>query len=185
MGEIDTDVHHDLLSAIAVPRGLVIVASPTGQGKTTAIEKVIADPACSPNVDFVGDLRGDLEAARRAVSTARSRVVVAVLRIQRAAGAFLRLIDMKVPAAEIGDVALAAFSTRLFRPPSQPDFLLVHEQLVVTDAIRALIVTGADPDAIHRLAIADGMRSLRQVGLDEVLAGRLTREAVDEMTPVD
>ena len=46
--------------------------------------------------------------------------------------------------------------------------ILVHEQLVVTQAIRGLILRGAEADVIHRQAIADGMRSLRQSGLDLV-----------------
>ena len=91
-------MHHELLSALEVPRGLILVAGPTGQGKTTAIEKVLADPACAPNVAFVGDIRGDVDDARRAVAMARTSVVLAVLRIQRAAATFARLIDMDVAA---------------------------------------------------------------------------------------
>lgn len=86
---IGAALHRDLLSGLRAPRGLILVASPTGQGKTTAIERVLLDSACRTNVVFVGDLRGDLDAARRAVSAARSSVVVAVLRIPRAAGACL------------------------------------------------------------------------------------------------
>jgi type II secretory ATPase GspE/PulE/Tfp pilus assembly ATPase PilB-like protein len=170
------------------PRGLILVASPTGQGKTTAIERVLLDSACPPNVVFMGDLRGDLDAARRAVSAARSSVVVAVLRIPRAACAFTRLIDMSVPATEVAEVSLLAFSTRLFRPSedvTQQEFRLLHERIVVTNMVRSLIIAGADEDAIHRCAIAEGMRSLRQVGLEQVRAGHLTPEAVATMTPDD
>ena len=181
-------LHRDLLSALRAPRGLILVASATGQGKTTAIELALADPACPPNVLFVGDLRGDCDAARRAVSSARSTVVVAVLRIPRAAGAFMRLIDMGVPAADVVEVSSCAFSTRLFRPSNDDrrrEFRLLHERIVVTDAIRSLILTGADEETIHRRAIAEGMCSLRQAGLQQVRAGHLTSEAVDAMTPDD
>ena len=41
-----------------------MIASPTGQGKTTAIERVLLDSACPANVVFMGDLRGDLDGAR-------------------------------------------------------------------------------------------------------------------------
>src|SRR5215468_5563180 len=98
-------MHRDLLSGLRAPRGLILVASPAGQGKTTAIKRVLTDPACPPNVVFMGDLRGDLDAAHRAVSAARSSVVVAVLRIPRAAGAFMRLIDTSVPATEVAAVS--------------------------------------------------------------------------------
>jgi type II secretory ATPase GspE/PulE/Tfp pilus assembly ATPase PilB-like protein len=175
------DLHQDLLSALAVPRGLIIVTGPTGHGKTTAIEGVLADPNCPRGVIFCGDVR-DLEAAREAVRLAHSQVVVAVLRIPRASGAFCRLIDMTIPADDVVDVARVAFTTRLFRSPSM---LLLHERLMVTDSTRALILSGADPDLIHSQAIAEGMRSLREVGLAYVFAGRLTREAVVEMTMED
>jgi hypothetical protein len=147
---IGAALHRDLLSGLRAPRGLILVASPTGQGKTTAIERVLLDSTCPPNVVFMGDLRGDLDAARRAISAARSGVVVAVLRITRAAGAFARLIDMDVPATEVAAVSLLAFSTRLFRPSkndTQQEFRLLHEQIVVTDSIRSLIIAGADDDA--------------------------------------
>jgi type II secretory ATPase GspE/PulE/Tfp pilus assembly ATPase PilB-like protein len=185
---VNNAMHRDLLAGVQAPRGLILFASPTGQGKTTAIEQVFADPACPPEVVFMGDLGGDLNAAQRAVSLARSQVVVAVLRTHRAAGAFLRLIDMGAGSPAVAEVARMAFSTRLFRPSDDEagtDFLLLHERLVVTDAIRALIVAGADPHPIHRLAIAEGMRSLRQLGLEQVRAGRLSADVVAAMTPED
>lgn len=95
--EVGTDLHKELLSALHAQRGLLLVAGPTGHGKTTAIERVLSDLACPPNISFVGDLRGDLDAARHAVSASRSCVVVAVLRIPRAAGAFRPLLDMQIP----------------------------------------------------------------------------------------
>jgi type II secretory ATPase GspE/PulE/Tfp pilus assembly ATPase PilB-like protein len=185
---VNNAVHRDLLAGVQAPRGLILVASPTGQGKTTAIEQVLGDPACPRDVVFMGDLGGDLDAARRAVSVARSQVVVAVLRIHRAAGAFLRLIDMGAPSPAVAEVARMALSTRLFRPSDDEagtDFLLLHERLVVTGPIRALIVAGGDPDAIHRRAIAEGMRSLRQLGLEQVRARHLSADAVAAMTPED
>jgi hypothetical protein len=185
---IGAALHRELLSGLRAPCGLILVASPTGQGKTTAIERLLLDSACPPNVVFMGDLRGDLDAARRAVSAARSSVVLAVLRLPRAAGAFARLVEMTVPATEVAEVSLLAFSTRLFRPlegDTRQEFRLLHERIVVTDAVRSLIVAGADDEAIHRCAIAEGMCSLRQAGLEQVRAGNLTPEAVAAMTPDD
>jgi type II secretory ATPase GspE/PulE/Tfp pilus assembly ATPase PilB-like protein len=136
----------------------------------------------------MGDIRGDIDAAHRAVAAARSNLVIAVLRIPRASMAFARLIDMSVPASEVAAVSLLAFSTRLFRPwvgAPRPEFRLLHERIVVTDAIRSLIIEGADEEAIHRRAIAEGMRSLRQAGLEQLRAGHLTSESVATMTPDD
>jgi type II secretory ATPase GspE/PulE/Tfp pilus assembly ATPase PilB-like protein len=189
----DTDrigaaLHRDLLSGLRAPRGLILVASPTGQGKTRAIKRALHDPACPPNVVFMGDLGGNLDAARRAVTVARSRVVVAVLRIQRAAMGFARLIHMGVPATEVAAVSRLAFSTRLFRPSegdTRHDVRLLHERIVVTEAIRSLIIADADEGAIHRCSIAEGMCSLRQAALEQSRAGHLTSELVATMTPDD
>lgn len=186
--QVGTSMRDELLSALQAPCGLIAVSGPTGHGKTTVIEEVLADPACPTNVLFVGDLRGDLDAARRALFAARSQVVVAVLRIPRAAGAFRRLIDMQVRARDVAEVTRVAFSTRLIRPTNdspRQGFLLLHERLVVSDAIRALVLADADEGAIHRRAIADGMRSLRQNALDHVHAGQLTFELATAMTPED
>lgn len=186
--QVGTSMRDDLLSALQAPCGLIVVSGPTGHGKTTVIEEVLSDPACPASVLFVGDLRGDLDAARRAVLAARSQVVIAVLRIPRAAGAFRRLIDMQVPARDVAEVTTLAFSTRLIRRSSdgpREECLLLHERIVVTDAIRALVMAGADDDAIHRRAIADGMRSLRANALEQVRAGRLTRNLAAAMTPDD
>lgn len=99
---------------------------------------------------------------------------------------FARFSTCKSPA--VAEVTLQAFSTRLIRPSNdnaQQEFLLLHERILVTDAIRALVLAGADEDAIHRRAIADGMRSLRRTALDQVDVGRLTSEAVATLTPDD
>ena len=91
---------------------------------------------------------------------------------------------MGVPARNLAEVVSYVFTTRLLRRvASEP--ILLHERLVVTSAIRELVLAGSDEDALHRQAIADGMRSLRLDGLDHVRAGRLTLKAVAEATPDD
>lgn len=179
-------MHHDLLAALGAARGLVLVTGPTGQGKTTAIEAVLADRCCPANVVFSGDVR-DAGAAVRVVSLARARMVLAVLRISRAADAFGRLSDMGIRAQDLADVAHVFFTTRLLRPGDGVGGapILVHERLVVTPAIHGLILGGADADSIHRRAIADGMRSLRQWGLDLTHTGQLRRDAMLDATPED
>lgn len=177
-------MHNDLLSALTEASGLILVTGSTGHGKTTAIEAVLADPRCPPDIVFVGDIRGDVRDALRAVQLARTQNVVAVLRIPRAAGAFGRLTAMGVPARDLAEVVRVVFTTRLMRTAdSEP--LLLHERLVVTSAIRELVLVDPNEDAVHREALADGMRSLRQVGMDHVRAGRLTPTAVAQATPDD
>ncbi len=47
----------------------------------------------------------------------------------------------------------------------------VHELMTVTRELRRLIQTGARADLLQHQALADGMRTLRQDGIDKVLAG--------------
>ncbi|MFO1338508.1 MAG: ATPase, T2SS/T4P/T4SS family [Burkholderiaceae bacterium] len=54
----------------------------------------------------------------------------------------------------------------------------VHELLSVTREIRRLIQTGARAEQIQQQAMAEGLRTLRQDGLEKVLAGVTTIEEV-------
>jgi type II secretory ATPase GspE/PulE/Tfp pilus assembly ATPase PilB-like protein len=47
----------------------------------------------------------------------------------------------------------------------------LHELMTVTRELRRLIQTGARADQLQHQALADGMRTLRQDGIDKVLAG--------------
>ncbi len=176
-------MHHELLLALANGPGLVLVTGPTGHGKTTVIEAVLADPVCPPNVVFLGDIRGDVELAQRALQLARFSAVVAVLRSGHGAGAFRRLVDIGVSPIDVAAVVRAVFTTRLFRLRSEA--LLVHERLDVSASIRTLVLADAEPDAIQRQAMADGMQTLRHAGLEHVRAGRLTHDEVIRNTPED
>jgi type II secretory ATPase GspE/PulE/Tfp pilus assembly ATPase PilB-like protein len=57
----------------------------------------------------------------------------------------------------------------------------VHELLKVSRDIRRLIHTGASVEQLQQMAIADGMRTLRQDGIEKVLAGVTTIEEVRAM----
>jgi type II secretory ATPase GspE/PulE/Tfp pilus assembly ATPase PilB-like protein len=54
----------------------------------------------------------------------------------------------------------------------------LHELLMVTRQMRHLIQTGARPDEMLRTALAEGLRTLRQDGIDKVWAGVTTIEEV-------
>ena len=54
----------------------------------------------------------------------------------------------------------------------------LHELLVVSREIRHLIQTGARPDELLRVGLSEGLRTLRQDGIDKVLAGVTTIEEV-------
>ena len=54
----------------------------------------------------------------------------------------------------------------------------LFETLVVSPGIRDLLVAGADVDRIQRLALEEGMMTLRRNGLDKVKEGITTLEEV-------
>ena len=54
----------------------------------------------------------------------------------------------------------------------------LHELLVVSRTIRHQIQTGARPDELLRTALGEGLRTLRQDGIDKVWAGATTIEEV-------
>jgi len=58
----------------------------------------------------------------------------------------------------------------------------IHELLLLTDAIRALVMQRVDAAAIRRAAVESGMRTLRDDGAEKVLAGLTTVEEVVRVT---
>jgi type II secretory ATPase GspE/PulE/Tfp pilus assembly ATPase PilB-like protein len=186
----------EIVEALSLPCGLVLVCAPTGQGKTTAIYQALLavrdrgdrvflntdELTESPRqlwslekagVTFLmgaelravraratimmGDLRSTAAAAA-AVELARGgHLVIAVLRISNATGAFPRLIDMGIPPATLASVVRVVFGTRIVR---------IHQTLRVSEAIRELVVSGAERDAIWHQAVAEGMRPLFQPSVD-------------------
>jgi type II secretory ATPase GspE/PulE/Tfp pilus assembly ATPase PilB-like protein len=54
----------------------------------------------------------------------------------------------------------------------------LHELLVVSRTIRQMIQTGARPDELLCTALSEGLRTLRQDGIDKVWAGATTIEEV-------
>jgi type II secretory ATPase GspE/PulE/Tfp pilus assembly ATPase PilB-like protein len=54
----------------------------------------------------------------------------------------------------------------------------IHEMMTITRSLRHLIQTGARAEEIQRHALGEGMRTLRQDGIEKVLAGMTTIEEV-------
>ncbi|MBE0548462.1 MAG: pilus assembly protein PilB, partial [Rubrivivax sp.] len=54
----------------------------------------------------------------------------------------------------------------------------IHELMTVSRSLRHLIQTGGRADEILRHALADGMQTLRQDGIEKVLAGVTTIDEV-------
>ena len=60
----------------------------------------------------------------------------------------------------------------------------IHELLSVSRAVRHLIQTGARADEIHRQGMQEGLRTLRQDGIEKVLAGLTSIEEVRAISNV-
>jgi type II secretory ATPase GspE/PulE/Tfp pilus assembly ATPase PilB-like protein len=54
----------------------------------------------------------------------------------------------------------------------------LHELMIVSRELRHMIQTGARAEALQKVAMAEGMRTLRQDGIDKVLAGITTIDEV-------
>ena len=54
----------------------------------------------------------------------------------------------------------------------------LHELMVISRELRRLVQTGARAEALQKTAMAEGMRTLRQDGIEKVLAGVTTIEEV-------
>ncbi len=60
----------------------------------------------------------------------------------------------------------------------------MHELMTISRDLRHLIQTGSRSAALQQVALAEGMRTLRQDGIDKVLAGVTTMEEVRAMSNV-
>jgi type II secretory ATPase GspE/PulE/Tfp pilus assembly ATPase PilB-like protein len=60
----------------------------------------------------------------------------------------------------------------------------VHEMMQISRELRRLVQTGARSEEVSRVAMAEGMRTLRQDGIEKVLAGVTTIEEVRAMSNV-
>jgi type II secretory ATPase GspE/PulE/Tfp pilus assembly ATPase PilB-like protein len=58
----------------------------------------------------------------------------------------------------------------------------IHEMLVASRELRRMMQNGARAEALQRTAMKEGMRTLRQDGIDKVLAGTTTIEEVRATT---
>ena len=60
----------------------------------------------------------------------------------------------------------------------------LHELMVISRELRRLVQTGVRAEALQQVALAEGMRTLRQDGIEKVLAGVTTIEEVRAMSNV-
>ncbi len=54
----------------------------------------------------------------------------------------------------------------------------IHELMTMSKTLRRLVQTGARAEELQQAALQEGMRTLRQDGIEKVLAGQTTIEEV-------
>lgn len=160
-----------------------------------------------PDVIMIGEIR-DLETAQIAVQASLTgHLVLATLHTNDAASAVSRLVDMGVESFLLASSLLAVLAQRLVRRLCplcrQPDGSHghyrasacaacnhtgyqgrdgVYELLRIDRAIQGLIHAGAPEHQLREYALAQGMRSLRDDGLDRVKRGETSLDEVVRVT---
>ncbi len=99
-----------------------------------------------------------------------------------------------VEALQLAQVAATAIPTaQLFRgsgceqcsKTGHKGRIAIYEVMLATDALRQAILSGASDLALKKVAIADGMKTLRQAAIDKLLEGQTTLEEVSRVTAAD
>jgi len=154
-----------------------------------------------PDVIMVGEIR-DAETARIAIQSALTgHMVFSTLHTNSAASAVVRLSDLGVEPYLINASLTAVLAQRLARractaceknagcaecrESGYRGRVGLYELLPVSKKIRALVAENATTGALNERARGEGMRTLREAGLDLVSQGLTTREEVDRVTLID
>jgi type IV pilus assembly protein PilB len=152
----------------------------------------------SPDVVMVGEIR-DSETADIAIKASLTgQLVLSTLHTNDAAGAITRLIDMGVEPFLIGSSVILVAAQRLCRRicvackrKGCPDChntgyrgrMALMEVLVIDDRVREKIISRCSSDEIKRTAVEkQGMRTLREDGMEKCRQGLTTLEEVNDTT---
>ena len=150
-----------------------------------------------PDVIMVGEIR-DVETAEIAIQAALTgHLVFATLHTNDAAGAVTRLVDMGVEPFLISSSLAGVVAQRLVRifcsdckgkgcktchETGYKGRLAINELMVVDDEIKSLIMKRASADELMKAALKNGMKSLRDDGLDKVKENITSKEEVFRVT---
>jgi len=150
-----------------------------------------------PDVIMVGEIR-DVETAEIAIQAALTgHLVFATLHTNDAPGAVTRLVDMGVEPFLISSSLAGVIAQRLVRifcsdckgkgckmchETGYKGRLAINELMVVDDEIKSLIMKRSSADELAKVALKNGMRSLRDDGLDKVKEKITSKEEVFRVT---
>ncbi|MEI7998949.1 MAG: GspE/PulE family protein, partial [Candidatus Omnitrophota bacterium] len=146
-----------------------------------------------PNVIMIGEIR-DAETAQIAIQAALTgHLVLATLHTNNAAGAITRLLDIGCEPFLLASSIIGVLAQRLVRlickdchgkgcqncsSTGYRGRTSIFELMVIDEKIRTLALSKGSTEEIHRSAVALGMQSLRDNGLDKVAQGLTTKEEV-------
>ncbi|MCX5762398.1 MAG: GspE/PulE family protein [Gemmatimonadetes bacterium] len=149
-----------------------------------------------PDIMLVGEIRDGDTAAIATQAALTGHLVLSTLHTNDAAGALTRLRELGVDGYLVASTVEAVLAQRLVRlwcacrgvgcdacrGTGYHGRMGIHELLVMTDALRAAVQAGSDTSTLRRIAVGEGMRTLRDEGERLVAAGRTSREEVLRVT---
>lgn len=150
-----------------------------------------------PDVIMIGEIR-DGETATIAIQAALTgHLVLATLHTNNAAGAITRLVDIGVEPFLLSSSVIGVLAQRLVRVACRecrgigcPSCNMsgykgrtgIYELLMMDEQVRQLILHKASSEEIHKAALAAGMQSLRDNGMEKVAQGVTRQEEVFRVT---
>ncbi|MBF0618957.1 MAG: Flp pilus assembly complex ATPase component TadA [Candidatus Omnitrophica bacterium] len=153
-----------------------------------------------PDVIMVGEIR-DAETATIAIQAALTgHLVLATLHTNNAAGAVTRLMDIGVEPFLLSSSVIGVMAQRLVRRVCRDcqgkgckgcnstrykGRTGIYELMSFDEKVRELVMRKASADELNRTALASGMQSLFDNGMDKVARGITTKEEVYRVTQQD
>src|SRR5205807_2064321 len=159
-------------SLITKPYGMILVTGPTGSGKTTTLYTSLSR-INTPERNIVS-VENPVEYQIPRVNQVQVNVKVG-LTFASGLRTILRQDPDVVLIGEIRDRETAEIAVQASMT-GYKGRLGVFELMVITDPIQGLAVSGAPTEKLRELAIAEGMRTLRQDAVSKVLEGVTTFE---------
>jgi len=150
-----------------------------------------------PDIMLVGEIRDGETATIATQAALTGHLVLSTLHTNDAAGALTRLRELGVAPYLVASTVEAVLAQRLVRTfctgcrgtgcdlcrgMGYHGRIGIHELLVMSDALRAAVLAGADTATLRRMAVAEGMRTLRDEGDRVVSAGMSSHEEVLRVT---
>lgn len=186
---VEDPVEYELAGVPQVP-----VHEKAGVTFATALRALLRQ---DPDILLVGEIRDSETAAIATQAALTGHLVLSTLHTNDAAGALTRLRELGVEPYLVASTVEAVLAQRLVRTlctecrgtgcegcrrTGYHGRAGIHELLVMNDALREAVQHGADTATLRRLALADGMRTLRADGERRVALGETATEEVMRVT---